>query len=97
MYNGLSPRDLFKYLTNVRKLDLNGAADGTTNVDGDILPVQILKSKLLPEEQNLFLKDLRRGNDAAKMSEIMMKYDELVGLNTKNVYIDKLIQANTEA
>ena len=91
------PRDLFKYLKNVRGLDLISAGDGITYVQGDILPVQILESKRLPEDQNLFLRGLRRGNDAGKMSKILKEYDNLVGLDARNMYIDRLIQANEDA
>ena len=82
---------------NVRGLDMIGVGDGIIYVGGDILSVQILESKRLPEDQNLFLKGLRRGNDADKMSKILKEYDNLVGMDTRNVYVDRLIQANEDA
>ena len=60
------PRVLLKYLKNERGLDLHNAGDGITYIKGDILPVQILESKKLPEDENLFMNGLRRGNNAAK-------------------------------
>ena len=91
------PRELLKYLKNERKLDLHSASDGITYINGDILPVQILESKKLPEDENLFINGLRRGNKADKMAKILKKYNSLLGLDTKNVYVDRLIQANKDA
>ena len=91
------PRELRKHLRNKRGLDLLSVGDGVTYIKGDILPVQILESKELPEDENLFIKGLRRGNEAGRMSKILKKYDRLLGLDTRNVYIDRLIQANKEA
>ena len=93
----VKPRMLFKHLQNERGLGLLGAGDGITYITGEILPVQILESKKLPEDENLFINGLRSGNEAGKMSKILKKYDKLFGLETKNIYIDKLIQANPEA
>ena len=91
------PRDLLKYLKNVRGLGSHFAGDGVTYIEGDILPVQILESKKLPEDENLFIKGLRRGIKADKMTKILKKYDSLLGLDARNVYLDRLIQANENA
>ena len=86
------PRELFKYLKNVRQLSLHGAGDGITYIIGEILPVQILESKKLDE--NLFIKGLRRGIKAQEATEILEKYESLVGIDARNAYLDRLIKAN---
>ena len=91
------PRDLFKYLKKERGLDLLSASKGITYVKGDILPVQVIESKKLPEDENLFIKGLRRGNKTEEISKIINKYDNLLGLDTRNAYIDRLIRANEDA
>ena len=88
------PRELLKHLKNERQLHLFGASDGITYIKDEILPVQILESKKLPDDENLFIKGLRRGNNAVEISKILKKFDNLVGMDTRNVYIDRLIRAN---
>ena len=91
------PLKLFKYLKNVRGLDFDNAADGITYIMGDILPVQIIESTKQSEDENPFLKFLRSGIKADEMSKALKKYEKLVGLDTRNVYLDRLISANEDA
>ena len=91
------PRELFKNLTNVRNLALHNAGDGITYIIGEFLPVQIPETKKLPENENLFINGLRRGNKADKMSKILEEYDNLIGLDARNAYIDRLIRSNKAA
>ena len=91
------PQKLFKYLKNVRRLGLDNAGDGITYIMGDVLPVQVIESKKLPKDENPFIEGLRSGIKADKLSEILKKYDGIVGLDMRNVYIDRLIQANKDA
>ena len=90
----MRPKKLLKHLKNERGLDLFDAGNGITYVKGEILPVQILESMKLPEDENTFIKFLRSGIKADKMSEILKKYEKLMGLDTRNVYLDRLIRAN---
>ena len=92
----MRPRELFRNLKNVRKLALHNAGDGITYIMGEFLPVQILEIKQLPKDENLFIKGLKRGNNADLMTEILEKYDSLVGLDARNAYIDRLIRANKD-
>ena len=80
----IRPRELLKYLKNERGLDLLSAGDGITYIKGDVLPVQILESKKLPEDENLFLNGLRRGNKADKMAKILKKYVTIQSISTRN-------------
>ena len=91
------PRQLFKHLKNERGLGLFSAGDGITYIEGDILPVQILESKRLPEDENLFIKGLQRGKNVDEVAKILKEYDNLIGLDMRNVYIDRFIQANKDA
>ena len=91
------PVKLLNYLVNERNLKLDAVETGITYVAGDILPVQILETKILPENENLFLKSLRRGNDVRTMIKTLGKLDRLIGPSKNNVYADRLVKANQNA
>ena len=93
----MRPRKLLKNLEHERGLGLVNAGNGITYIMGEILPVQIIESMKLPDDENLFMKNLRSGFSAEEITEILKKYDELFVLDTKNVYIDRLIKANKDA
>ena len=70
------PRELLKYLENERGFTVRTVDDGVYYVEGDTFPIQILESKLLPPEENLFLRNLRSNlsaDDVAKMAEAYRK------------------------
>jgi len=84
-------------LKGERGFTIQTAEAGIYYVEGDTFPVQILESKLLPQEKNLFLRNLRSNlstNDVTKMAEA---YKKLKSFEKKNVYLDRLIQANQDA
>jgi hypothetical protein len=87
------PRELVKYLRNETRQNVTSAGDGIYYVDGEKFPVQILRSGKLAKE-HLFLRNLRRGLSAEEALEVY-KACESVGVSDKrNVYLDRLIQAN---
>ena len=91
------PRELLKYLKDERGFTLQTAEPGICYIEGDTFPVQILESKLLPQEENIFLRNLRSNlstDDVAKTAEA---YKRLKSFEKKNVYLDRLIQANQDA
>ena len=90
------PKELYKYLKNERKLLLHEASDGITYIKGEILPVQVLESKELPEEDNMFLRSLRRGNSTDRIFKIVKTIDGLTGLDPKNPYIVALYLTSKE-
>jgi hypothetical protein len=90
------PRELLKYLENERGFTVRTEEDGIFYIDGDTFPVQILESKLLPPGENLFLRNLRSNLSVEDVKETAEAYKELKPYEKKNVYLDRLIQANRE-
>jgi hypothetical protein len=88
------PRELLKYLTNKRGFAVRRPEPGIYYVEGDTFPVQILESKLLPNEENLFLRNLRSNLNSDDITNITEAYRKLKLFEKKNVYWDRLIQAN---
>ena len=91
------PRKLYGYLGNERRYKLRPASEGVTYVEGDVFPVQVLESKRMPPEENLFIKGLRRGIKTDEMVEIVQAYTAFEEMDVRDVYLDRLIQANRSA
>jgi hypothetical protein len=87
------PKDLIKALEKERELRVQSVESGVYYVKGDTYPVQILESKKLSQE-NLFLRNLRSDLGTEDVLEIAQAYERLKAFEKKNVYLDRLIQAN---
>ena len=85
---------MIKSLRNERGLNVRDLGDGIYHVDGDIVPIQILESKQLSPDSNLFLRNLRSNLSAGEMLDILQSYKERRPLEVKNAYLDRLAKAN---
>jgi len=90
------PRELIKTLEN-RGLTVTNSESGIHLITGDIVPVQILESKNLPEEENLFLRNLRSNLSGEDMQKTLVSYTARKSFDDKNVFLDRLIKANPDA
>ncbi|MCL1884004.1 MAG: hypothetical protein FWF81_09675 [Defluviitaleaceae bacterium] len=90
------PRELIKILEN-RGLTVQNSENGIHLITGDIVPIQILESKNLSEEENLFLRNLRSNLSGADMQKTLELYKERRPLNEKNVFLHRLVKANPNA
>jgi len=59
-----------------------------------IVPIQILESKLLSSNDNIFLRNLRSRLSANDMLNTLQTYQKYNLLDNKNVYLDRLVRAN---
>ena len=91
------PRELVKFLENERGLMLKYLDNGIYYIEDEIIPIQILESKNLSTDSNLFLRNLRSNLSAKDMLSIIHSYNEQKPLNEKNVYLDRLGRANHDA
>ena len=90
----MHPRKLVKFLENERGLKVKIVGDGIYYVDGEIVPVQILESKRLSPDSNLFLRNLRSNLKPIEMIKTLQSYKDKKPFDEKNVYLDRLIRAN---
>ena len=88
------PRDLLDYLENDRGFIITNSDDGIYQTYGDTFPVQILESKKLSPEKNLFLKNLRSNLNHEDVQQVVAAYTELKELESRNAYLDRLMKAN---
>ena len=62
------PRDLLRYLKSELSLAVDKKSSGIYYVHGERVPVQIVMSKALPEDENLWLRSLRGGLEKRRSS-----------------------------
>jgi hypothetical protein len=90
------PRELIKTLENERGFELQKLGNGIYRIDGDVVPIQILESKNLSEKDNLFLRNLRSNLSSKDMLKTLQAYNERKTLDSKNVFLDRLVKANPD-
>jgi len=91
------PRELIKTLGNERGFKIQNLGNGIHYIDGDIVPIQVLESKNLPKEENIFLHNLRSNLNSEDVFKTLQSYKERAELNDKNIFISRLAQANPKA
>jgi hypothetical protein len=91
------PRDLFKHLTNARGWRVEETSPGVYNVIGDMLPIQVIDSRRLPAEENLWLRSLSNKLSPTELEAVLQEAASK-GKNARlKAFIQKVGQANPEA
>jgi hypothetical protein len=91
------PRELIKILVNERGCTVQDFDNGIYYVQGADFPIQILESKNLSEDENLFLRNLRSNLSGTDMQKTLKLYKERKPLDDKNVFLDRIVKANPNA
>jgi len=91
------PKELIKNLENERGYTVQDCGNGIYYIIGAAVPIQIIESKNLLEEDNLFLRNLRSNLSPSDMYKTMKIYKEIEPHNEKNVFIDRIVKANPTA
>jgi hypothetical protein len=89
------PAKLIRHLETVRGCKVEERSPGIHAVTGDVLPVQIIETKMLPEKENLWLRNLRDDLDAGTLERLEEarrgKGDRV------NAFMEAVVQANQAA
>jgi hypothetical protein len=90
------PRKLIGFLQKIRKYTVEETGPGIYTVKGDVFGIQIIDSRYLPEEESLWLKNLRGNLKPEAMGKVVMaankhKQDKTVSLEA---YMDVISRAN---
>jgi hypothetical protein len=89
------PRELINYLTGERSYGVEESSPGIYTVKGDYLPIQIIETKRLPVEENLWLRSLTNDLETGTARAILEgKKDAARELSA---YLDVLMRANPRA
>ena len=91
------PRKLLQYLTETRGYTVEETSPGIYLVTGDFLPIQVIESGKLPEEENLWLRSLVNDLKARKLRSIIDKIKKSGNKALLNAYLDVLVRANRKA
>jgi hypothetical protein len=87
------PRELISYLTGERGYRVEETGPGIYTAKGDYLPIQIIETKRLSEEENLWLKSLTNDLEAGAARVILEGRKEA----PLSACMDVLLRANPEA
>jgi hypothetical protein len=91
------PRELISYLTGERNYKVEETTPGIYRVRGDYLPIQLIETKRLPMEENLWLKSLTNDLEAGAASAILEAGKGATREAPLNAYLDVLLRANPRA
>ncbi|MCL1995282.1 MAG: hypothetical protein FWG63_03660, partial [Defluviitaleaceae bacterium] len=81
------PMKLFDHLVNGRGFELDEVNNGIYYVRGDAFKVQIIESKRLTAEENVFLKNLRSSLTKMDMQEVFEAFSQYGSLEKENPYL----------
>lgn len=88
------PRKLVKYLREVRRYGIEETGPGIYRVSGDYLPIQIIESRKLLPQNNLWLKSLGKGLESAEADGILKVGREQKNRIPVDAYFDAVFHAN---
>jgi hypothetical protein len=91
------PRELIGYLTGERHYGVEESGPGIYRVMGDYLPIQIIETKRLPVEENLWLRSLTNDLERGAARAILEGRKEAARYAPLSAYLDVLLRANPEA
>jgi len=90
----IHPKALLTHLTTNRGLVVREVESGIYYIEGEAFPIQIIESKLLSSEENLFMRNLRSNLSAEDVAKTAEAYRKLKPLDMRNAYLDRVVQAN---
>ena len=93
---GRYPRKLIEYLIETRHYKVNEAAKGIYLVSGDYIPIQIIESKRLSENENLWLRSLTNDLEIPGANAIFEERKKWTDKAPLDAYLDVLLRANPE-
>jgi len=91
------PYMLLKHLREVYKYAVQENSAGIYEITGCPFPTQIIEAKLLPEDENIWLKTFRSGLRAESLRTILNALRESGRKQYSPAYLNLLMRANTEA
>ena len=92
------PRTMINYLRKYRKLEINEVEAGIHYITGDEFPIQLLITKELNPEENLWLQSLRKDIKDEQEIEMLLKiYEEKKHSKLYQAAMDAITRANWKA
>jgi hypothetical protein len=86
-------RKLLGHLQKERGYTIAETAKGIYTISGDVMPIQVIESRKLPAEENIWLKSLRGGLNDTEREQINTE----IARQDKNAQIDAYVQVLAKA
>lgn len=91
------PRSLMRHLTEERGYEIHREEDGIYYINGDNIPIQLILTKELSEEQNLWLKSLTDELEETETAKhLIEQYGKHKGNNLYKSVMDLIVRANKD-
>lgn len=91
------PRSLMRHLTEERGYEIHREEDGIYYITGDNIPIQLILTKELSEEQNLWLKSLTDELEETETAKhLIEQYGKHKGNNLYKSVMDLIVRANKD-
>ena len=91
------PRSLMRHLTEERSYEIHREEDGIYYITGDNIPIQLILTKELSEEQNLWLKSLTNELEETETAKhLIEQYGKHKGNNLYKSVMDLIVRANKD-
>jgi len=91
------PQELIKHLTEKRNFTVEERCPGIYTVEGDIIPIQLIDSRKLSAEENLWLKELDNRLTALQIRRLAEEIWRLGNAAHIAAYINAVMQANQKS
>jgi hypothetical protein len=89
------PRELLKYLQSKPYLSVTNQEKGLYQVEGAGMPIQIVESQQLSEEENLWIKALSNHIEVKTMEKVFAEAKKVHGVPVQ-AYLNAIMQANPD-
>jgi len=90
------PKTLLAHLREVRKFTVEETSSGIYTVTGDIIPIQLINSRRLSAEENLWLRDLRCRLAPREMRRVLTEISRQGKGASVGAYLDAITRANKD-
>jgi len=91
------PQELIKHLTEQRNFTVEESYPGIYTVKGDIMPIQLIDSRRLSAEENLWLKELDNRLNPLRIRKLTEEIWRLGNYTHIAAYIDAIMKANSKS
>ena len=88
------PEKLFDQLGNDRGFEIEEVSNGIYYIKDNNFKVQVIESKKLSADENVFLKHLRSSLTTTDMQEVFDAFSKYDSLKKENPYLDRVMEAN---
>ncbi|MCL2171389.1 MAG: hypothetical protein FWB71_04490 [Defluviitaleaceae bacterium] len=88
------PAKLFDYLAKARGREIIEAQPGIYHILGEPLPIQIIESKKLGADENVFLRNLRSNLGQKDLTQVLDAYKKYDKIEKTAIYLNRILGAN---